>query len=64
MQRVLSRVVLAGALAFGSVILTAAQRGNPLVQLDGQSVDQLIAAFMPAPIGQFCCRHPDAVFSQ
>jgi len=46
MQRVLSRVVLAGALAFGSVILTAAQRGNPLVQLDGQSVDQLIAAFM------------------
>ena len=42
----LSAVVLAAALLLVPSSPVSAQRGNPLVQFDGQSIDQMIAAFM------------------
>jgi len=41
----LSTIVLAGLLAAGTAVVSA-QRGNPLVKFDGQTVDEMIAAFM------------------
>jgi len=40
----LSAFVLAGVLVAGSTAI--AQRGNPLVKFDGQTIDEMIAAFM------------------
>ena len=43
MTRMFPVLLVAGALMTASI---SAQRGNPLVQFDGQSIDQLIGAFM------------------
>lgn len=43
MIRMLPALLVAGALTVASI---SAQRGNPLVQFDGQSIDQMIGAFM------------------
>src|SRR4051794_20476172 len=42
----LPAVALAAALLITVTLPLAAQRGNPLVQFDGQSIDQMIGSFM------------------
>src|SRR5215510_2375990 len=42
----LSALILAGSLMVITTVSTSGQRGNPLVQFGGQSIDQMIAAFM------------------
>src|SRR6187397_2639490 len=37
---------LSGVLMFTATPPASAQRGNPLVQFEGQSIDEMIAAFM------------------
>src|SRR3954471_18381401 len=46
MVRTISALCLAGVLVFAPAAPLSAQRGNPQVQLGGQGIDQMIAAFM------------------